>query len=59
LPNLVRISPQTFLALVEKEDVEIPPLDALQFIPEPDGSPTDDFVLPEGFLLRQRRIRGR
>jgi hypothetical protein len=58
LPNLARISPRTFLALVEMVDVVIPSLDALRFIPEPDGSPTDDFVMPEHFLRRQR-LRGR
>jgi hypothetical protein len=29
----------------------------LQIIPEPDGSPTDDFVIPEEFQLRQNRAR--
>jgi hypothetical protein len=25
----------------------------LELIPEPDGSPTEDFVIPEGFEQRQ------
>jgi len=41
----------------EKEDVELPRIETLQIIPEPDGSPTDDFVIPEEFQLRQNRAR--
>jgi hypothetical protein len=33
--------------LLEKEDVEIPLIETLELIPEPDDSPTDDFVIPE------------
>jgi hypothetical protein len=55
LPNLKRISPKTLQALIRKEDVQIPSLDELELIPEPDGGPTEDFVIPEGFLERQRR----
>lgn len=49
LSNLKKISPKTLSALIEKEDVEIPPIETLDLIPEPDGSATDDFVIPEGF----------
>lgn len=52
LPNLVRISPPAFLALVEKPDVVIPPLEALRFVAGADGSPADDFEIPEAFLQR-------
>jgi beta-lactamase regulating signal transducer with metallopeptidase domain len=52
LPNLEKISPKTLSALVEKEDIEIPPIEKLELIPEPDGSPTEDFVIPEGFQKR-------
>jgi hypothetical protein len=52
LPNLKKISPKTLSALIEKEDVEIPRIETLELIPEPDGSPTDDFVVPEGFQQR-------
>jgi hypothetical protein len=44
--------------LIEKEDVEIPLIETLELIPEPDGSPNDDFVIPEQFENRQQR-RGR
>lgn len=55
LPNLKKISPKTLSALIEKEDVQIPRIDMLELIPEPDGSPTDDFVVPERFQERQDR----
>jgi hypothetical protein len=42
---------------MQKEDVELPRIETLQIIPEPDGSPTDDFVIPEEFQLRQNRGR--
>jgi hypothetical protein len=53
LPNLKKISPKTLSALIEKEDVDIPPLETLELIQEPDGSATEDFVVPEGFQARQ------
>jgi hypothetical protein len=49
LPNLKKISPKTLSALIEKEDIEIPLIETLELIPEPDGSVTDDFVIPERF----------
>ena len=49
LPKLKRISPKTLTALLQKADVKIPPLATLELIPEPDGSPTEDFVIPEGY----------
>jgi hypothetical protein len=55
LPNLKKLSPKTLSALIEKEDIEIPLIESLELIPEPDGSPTDDFVIPEGFQQRQQR----
>jgi beta-lactamase regulating signal transducer with metallopeptidase domain len=55
LPNLEKISPKTLAALIEKEDVQIPLIETLELIPEPDGSPTEDFVIPEGFRQRQQR----
>ncbi|MFM9058293.1 MAG: M56 family metallopeptidase, partial [Planctomycetaceae bacterium] len=57
LPNLKKISPKTLSALIEKEDVEIPLIETLELIPEPDGSPTDDFVIPKAFQERQDRQR--
>jgi hypothetical protein len=42
-------------ALIEKEDVDIPLIETLELIQEPDGSPTDDFLVPEGFQARQKR----
>jgi hypothetical protein len=57
LKQLNTISPKTLTALMQKEDVELPRIETLQIIPEPDGSPTDDFVIPEEFQLRQNRGR--
>jgi hypothetical protein len=57
LPNLRKISPRTLSALIEKEDVDIPLIEALELIQEPDGSPTDDFVVPEGFQQRRKQNR--
>ena len=49
LPNLKKISPKTLSALIEKEDIDIPLIETLELIPEPVGSPTEDFVIPEAF----------
>lgn len=57
LPNLKKLSPQTLLALIAKQDVVIPLIETLELIPEPDGSATDDFLIPEDFLQRQRQPR--
>jgi ubiquinone biosynthesis protein UbiJ len=54
LPNLTKISPKTLTALIEKEDVEIPLIETLELIQEPDGSPMDDFIIPKGFQSRQK-----
>ena len=60
LRNLTKISPKTLTALIEKEDVEIPLIETLELIQEPDGSPTEDFVVPKGFQSRQKaRQQGR
>jgi hypothetical protein len=55
LPNLKKISPKTLSALLEKEDIDIPLIETLELIHEPDGSVTEDFVIPEGFQQRQQR----
>ena len=55
LPNLEKISPKTLTALLKKKDVQLPLIETLELIPEPDGSPTEDFVIPEGFRQRQQR----
>jgi len=52
LPNIKKISPKTLSALIEKQDIELPLIETLELIPEPDGSPTDDFVIPERFQQR-------
>ena len=57
LPNLKKISPQTLSALIEKNDVEIPLIETLELIPEPDGSANDDFVIPKDFQEREKRPR--
>ena len=57
LPNLVKISPRTFAALIAKRDVTIPLVETLDFIPEPDGSGNDDFVVPAWLEKRQEEQR--
>jgi hypothetical protein len=57
LPNLKKLSPKTLTALIEKEDIEIPLIETLELIPEPDGSPTEDFVIPEWLQARQNHQR--
>ncbi len=60
LRSLTKISPKTLTSLIEKEDVEIPLIETLELIQEPDGSPTEDFVIPKGFQARQKaRQQGR
>jgi len=53
IPNLKRVSPKTLTALIEKRNIELPPVESLQLIEEPDGSFTDDFVIPENFPTRR------
>lgn len=55
LPGLKRVSPRTLSALLDAEDLDIPLIQTLVLIPEPDGSPTDDFVVPKAFEERQNR----
>ena len=57
LPNLKKISPKTLTALIKKEDVKIPLIETLELIQEPDGSVTEDFVIPDGIGDRQKRQR--
>jgi hypothetical protein len=57
LPSLKKISPKTLSALIEKRDVEIPLVATLEFIAEPDGSETDDFIIPAWLEERQRSGR--
>jgi hypothetical protein len=59
LPNLAKISPRTLSALIAKQDVETPPVETLELIPEPDGSATDDFVIPEWLEERENQKRFR
>lgn len=54
LPNLKKVSPKTLLALIEKQDLEIPPIDEMELITEPDGSPTEDFVIPKRLERRKK-----
>jgi hypothetical protein len=51
-PTSRKSPPKTLTALLKKEDVEIPLIETLELIPEPDGSPTEDFVIPDGFRQR-------
>lgn len=44
---------------IQKEDVETPPVETLELIPEPDGSATDDFVIPEWLEERENQKRFR
>jgi hypothetical protein len=57
LPGLKKISPKTLTALIKKQDVEIPPIETLELIQEPDGSLTEDFVIPEWLEARQKQQR--
>ena len=57
LPNLKKISPKTLSALIEKRDVQIPLLETLELIQEPDGSVTEDFDIPEWLEVRQNQQR--
>jgi len=57
LPSLKKICPKTLSALIEKQDVDIPLLDSLELISEPDGSTTEDFIIPEWLEERQRLKR--
>ncbi len=50
-----KLSSKTLTTLIEKEDVEIPLLETLDLIQEPEGSPTEDFIIPKGFESRQKR----
>jgi len=59
LPKLKKISPKTLAALIQKEDVEIPFIETLELISEPDGSATDDFVIPEWLEEREKQKRFR
>jgi hypothetical protein len=53
LPRLKKISPKTLTALIEKQDVKIPLIETLELIPEPDGSPNDDFAIPKWLEEKQ------
>lgn len=57
LPSLKKISPKTLSALIRKEDVTIPLIETLELIPEPDGSATEDVVVPPEFENRQDKQR--
>ena len=57
LPNLKKISPKTLSALIEKRDVDFPLIETLELIPEPDGSVTEDFEIPEWLEIRQKQQR--
>jgi hypothetical protein len=54
LPRLKRISPQALTALLQNERVHIPPVKTLEFIKEPDGSPTVEFVMPDWLKRREQ-----
>jgi hypothetical protein len=55
IPNLKRVSPKSLTALIEKGNIELPPIESIELIQEPDGGPTDDFVIPDDFPERGRR----
>ncbi len=57
LPALKSISPQTLTVLAAKPDIDLPLLETLDLIAEPDGGPTDDFVVPADFAERQAAKR--
>ena len=45
----------SIVAIESPDSVEIPLIETLELIQEPDGSPPDDFVIPKGFETRQKR----
>jgi hypothetical protein len=45
--------------LIQKEDVEIPLIETLELIQEPDGSVTEDFLVPEWLSVREQLRRSR
>jgi len=55
IPNLKLVSPKTLTALIANGNIELPPLEAIELIQEPDGSFTDDFVIPDNYPRQQRR----
>jgi len=55
IPNLKLVSAKTLTALIATRNVELPPIETLTLIQEPDGSFGDDFVVPEDFPARPRR----
>jgi hypothetical protein len=55
IPNLKRVSPRTLTALIEKGNIELPPIEFIELIPEPDDGSTDDFVVPKDFPARKSR----
>jgi len=55
LPNLTKISPKTLSSLIGSNDIEIPLLETLELIREPDGGSSDDFVIPERFQQQRGR----
>jgi len=57
LPNLKKISPKALAALLKKKDVDIPLIETLELIQEPDGSVTEEFIVPEWLSERERRIK--
>lgn len=57
LAGLEKISPKSLTALLEKRDVAIPLIENLELIPEPDGSPNVEFVVPQWLRERQKGRR--
>jgi hypothetical protein len=55
--NLKKISPKTLTALLKKQDVQIPLLETLELIQEPDGSVTEDFIVPDWLSERESRLQ--
>jgi len=56
LDSLEKITPKALNALLAKQDIVPPPIDSLELIPEPDGSPTVKVEIPEGFKERQKKL---
>jgi hypothetical protein len=59
LPSLEKISAKTLTALIEKQDVQIPLIEELELIPEPDGGANEGFVIPKWLEDRQEEQRRR
>jgi hypothetical protein len=53
LLSLRQVSPKTLKTLIEKGNIDLPPVESLELIEEPDGGFTDESVIPENSSTRR------